>query len=312
MLPAVQNTPVKKKTSVSVEKLNKKWKLSAERRLCGKAEASSTRPGRGARAAPSTAHAEPRRPRPAVDAERDLMGGESDGAAGGGAQGPPSPLSARPPRGRLTLALARCPPPVKRGHRGVPCRTEAVSAGGGPPGGPSPAAWTLVWDVVHSPACGCPSRLPVAAARPAAPRGVPTGDPGGGRRVCADLAAPTRCGWIWGAGGSGDRHFQPARCWGRGRAGARRRPEEREGGLGTVRSVALPAPPGSPPRPGGVGGGVGCQSQSRAPEGPGRPGDVPAHALQAPPQAQVPRGQQGEPTAQLLPLLSCHTDVIFL
>lgn len=88
MLPAVQNTPVKKKTSVSVEKLNKKWKLSAERRLCGKAEASSTRPGRGARAAPSPAHAEPRRPRPAVDAERDLMEGESDGAAGGGRRVP--------------------------------------------------------------------------------------------------------------------------------------------------------------------------------------------------------------------------------
>lgn len=72
-------------------------------------------------------------------------------------------------------------------------------------------------------------------------------------------------------------------------------------------------PPRVPPHgPAGLGGGVSCQSQSRAPEGPGRPGDVPAHALQAPPQAQVPRGQQGEPTAQLLPLLSCHTDVIFL
>lgn len=71
-------------------------------------------------------------------------------------------------------------------------------------------------------------------------------------------------------------------------------------------------PPGFPPTARRGPGGVGCQSQSRAPEGPGRPGDVPAHALQAPPQAQVPRGQQGEPTAQLLPLLSCHTDVIFL
>lgn len=231
---------------------------------------------------------------------------------GGGAGSPVSTLS-QALEGTPDLGpCAMPPPPVKRGHRGVPCRTAAVSAGGGPPGGPSPAAWTLVWDVVPSPACGCPSRLPVAAARPAAPRGVPTGDPGGGRRVCANLAAPTRRGWIWGAGASGDRHFQPARCWGRGRAGARRRPEEREGGLGTVCSVALPAPPGSLPRPGGVRGGVGCQSQSRAPEGPGRPGDVPAHALQAPPQAQVPRGQQGEPTAQLLPLLSCHTDVIFL
>lgn len=199
------------------------------------------------------------------------------------------------------MALARCPPPVKRGHRGVPCRTEAVSAGGGPPGGPSPAAWTLVWDVVHSPACGCPSRLPVAAARPAAPRGVPTGDPGGGRRVCADLAAPTRRGWIWGAGGSGDRHFQPARCWGRGRAGARRRPEEREGGLGTVRSVALPAPPGSPPRPGGVGGRSVASHKAGPLRAPGGPATSPPTRCRRPPRLRCPVGSRGSPLRSCFP-----------
>lgn len=239
------------------------------------------------------------------------MEGESDGAAGGGAQGPPSPLSARPPRGRLTLALARCPPR----ETGAPRRSL--------PHGSSVCRGWASWGSVPSRVDARVGRRPLpsvwlslAASRRCRPaRCAPRSAHGRPRRRPACVCRPCGPHSVWldlGSRGVRDRHFQPARCWGRGRAGARRRPEEREGGLGTVRSVALPAPPGSPPRPGGVRGGVGCQSQSRAPEGPGRPGDVPAHALQAPPQAQVPRGQQGEPTAQLLPLLSCHTDVIFL
>lgn len=219
---------------------------------------------------------------------------------GGGAGSPVSTLS-QALEGTPDLGPCAMPPPVKRGHRGVPCRTAAVSAGGGPPGGPSPAAWTLVWDVVHSPACSCPSRLPVAAARPAAPRGVPTGDPGGGRRVCADLAAPTRRGWIWGAGGpvtgTSSQHV----------AGA-----EAEQVLAGDRRSAKVAwepcarwpfqPPRVPPHgPAGSGGGSVASHKAGPLRAPGGPATSPPTRCRRPPRLRCPVGSRGSPLRSCFP-----------
>lgn len=283
------------------ERLSQTWKLGGE--------------GPRWESGGGVAHAEPRRPRGVTSRKRGRAsrpGGEPAGGSRFHSQ--PGPQRDARPRPALRDGLLF---PARRAHHSGPHRAaHTASAGGaGPPRVSVPSGADGRVDVAHSEVCGRPPSLAASCQRPPDPSAhrVLAGDPGGCRRVCGGSGVSARprdprlASPGVGGGGCDDRALQPARCWGGGSARAPQQPGERGGGLGTVCSEALPAPR-APRRPGGVGGGVGRLSQSShvaGPQGPGRPGDCPL-------QAQVPRGQEGNPTSEASSPLSCQTDVIFL